>query len=72
MAESTNPTPTSSSSAPAKKSTQYIAPAVDDDRLEPDALRGSDFLTHQVKEAGVEDLDAARVAKLKEAEKKAG
>lgn len=62
-----NPTP-----APAhdsKKSSMYVAAPVDDDRLEPDALRGSE---HFLQTSGVEDLNAARNKKLQEAEKKAG
>jgi hypothetical protein len=40
-------------------STQYIAASVDDDRLEPDALRGSEHLLQNVK--GLDNLEQKRI-----------
>jgi hypothetical protein len=56
---------TSSTSAP--KSTQYIAPSVDDDKLEPDAMRGSE---QYLKDTGVDNLEQQRIEKLQEEQKK--
>jgi len=62
MAESTTPTTpstssssSSSSSQPASK--QYIKASVDDNALEPDALRGSDQVK---KDSGVQDDEEER------------
>jgi len=52
---------TSSTPPPAPKVTQYVAPSVDDDRLEPDAMRGSEQF---LKQAGTENLEQVRIDKL--------
>jgi hypothetical protein len=50
----TTPTPVS-----APKSNQYVAASVDDDRLEPDAMRGSEHLLANV--PGLENQEQLRI-----------
>ena len=62
MAESTTPTTTSStSSTTPPKVTQFIMTSVDDDVLQPDAMRGSSSV---VEASGIEDKEATRRTKL--------
>jgi hypothetical protein len=65
-------TPKAPSSQPVQhtepQSTQYVAASVDDDRLEPDAMRGSEHLLHNVK--GLDNLEAKRTEKLQAQAKK--
>jgi len=60
-------TSTSSSTPPTPKVTQYVAASVDDDRLEPDAMRGSEQF---LKDAGTENLEQVRIEKLQADQKK--
>jgi len=65
MAESTNPTPTptpsTSASVTARSTTpeskQYIRATVDDNALEPDAMRGSE---HVLRDMKIQDDEADR------------
>jgi len=68
MAESTTPSTstsgtstTATSTTTVTKSKQYIMTSVDDDVLQPDAMRGSDQV---VKDSGIEDKEATRREKL--------
>ncbi len=62
MAESTTSTSaTSTSSTTPPKVSQFIMTSVDDDILQPDAMRGSASV---VEAAGIEDKEATRRSKL--------